>query len=189
MNTVKLIFCLTVCIGIGVGCSLEENKPVDSTEQEEITRRDTLVESAALEIIANAYYCNLITVNEDGVASSRIMEPFPPEKNWEIWMATNPRSRKVTQIEKNNQVTLHYFDQPNLGYVSLMGKAYLVHENDKKEQYWKEEWNAFYANRTDAYLLIKFVPERIEVVSVKHGLNGDSETWEPANSRVGEINE
>ncbi len=145
---------------------------------------DSTVLNAALDIITNAYYCSLITVDEQGVARSRIMEPFPPENNWEIWMATNPKSRKVGQLQNNNKVTLHYFDKENLGYVSLMGKAYLVHDNSQKEKYWKDAWEAFYANRTDAYLLIKFVPDWMEVISVKHGLNGDAVTWEPAQSGV-----
>ncbi len=179
----------TLCLGLlllflGISCKKQQ---VSDTSRDPIERQitqDTLIQQAALEIIRNAYYCSLITLDERGVARSRIMEPFSPEKNWEIWMATNPLSRKVAQLENNNQVTLHYFDRANLGYVSLMGKAYLIHDNKYKEQYWKEEWKAFYANRTDAYLLIKFVPDWIEVISVKHGINGDPVTWNPARSGV-----
>lgn len=168
----------------GLACKETPVGENEDIQEKTSINSDTDVQNAALEIIANAYYCSLITVDEHGVARSRIMEPFPPEENWEVWMATNPKSRKVEQIETNNQVTLHYFDKNNLGYVSLMGKAYLVHDNSKKEKYWKDEWKAFYANRTDAYLLIKFVPEWMEVISVKHGLNGDVVTWEPASSGV-----
>lgn len=180
---------LTLSLGLfmlfsGLSCKKQQVSDTSRDLVEQQIPLDTLIQNAALEIIQNAYYCSLITLDEKGIARSRIMEPFPPEKNWEIWMATNPRSRKVAQLENNNQVTLYYFDRANLGYVSLMGKAYLVNDNRQKEQYWKEEWKAFYANKTDAYLLIKFVPDWIEVISVKHGINGDPVTWQPGRSAV-----
>lgn len=157
----------------------DRNEIVGQKVGQQVADKDTLVMNAAREIIQNAYYTTLITLDEQGQPRARIMEPFAPEENWEIWLATNPKSRKVNQIENNQTVTLHYFDKPNLGYVSLMGKAFLIHDNKKKEQYWKEDWNAFYSNRTDAYLLIKFVPQTMEVISTKHGINGDEITWEP----------
>jgi general stress protein 26 len=165
------------------GC---ENSPVEK-EPVQVSGKDnkneivadTALLSVARTIIKEAYFCTFITIDTQGAPRARVMEPFAPEKNWEIWMATNPKSRKVAQIKNNSNVTLHYFDKLNMGYVSLMGKAYLIHDNDKKEQYWKEEWNAFYGNRTTAYLLIKFIPERIEVVSAKDGIDGDERTWQP----------
>lgn len=183
MEFMKLFMFLSLLVFV-LACEDPQVANNDPIPEKMPIAADTIVQKAAQEIISNAYYCSLITVDEYGVARSRIMEPFPPEENWEIWMATNPKSRKVEQLQNNNQVTLQYFDKNNLGYVSLMGKAYLIHDNSKKEKYWKDEWQAFYANRTNAYLLIKFVPDWMEVISVKHGLNGDADSWEPASSGV-----
>jgi general stress protein 26 len=110
---------------------------------------------------------------------ARIVEPFLPEKNHIIWMATNPKSRKVTQLKRNSTTTLHYFDKNKLAYVSLMGNAYLVTDDSIKNTKWKVGWEKFYPNRTTDYLLIKFVPKTLELISISNGFFGDKTTWKP----------
>lgn len=134
--------------------------------------------SVAREIISRAEHCVFITVDQNKQPQARTMDPFEPEADFTIWLATNPNSRKVNQIRKNSNVTLYYCDGDN-GYVSLYGKAELVNNQQEKEKRWKTEWESFYPNRTDAYLLIRVIPSRMEIISYKNNITGNPKTWQP----------
>lgn len=107
------------------------------------------------------------------------MDPFPPERDFTVWLATNPRSRKVEELRKNPRVTLYYADGDN-GYVSLHGMARIVDDGREKERRWKEEWKAYYPDRKDSYLLIEVTPVRLEIIDYKSGISGNPQTWEPS---------
>jgi general stress protein 26 len=140
----------------------------------------SVILNAAREIIDNSGKCALITQDEKGMPQVRTMDPFSPEGDFTVWLATNPNSRKVKQIRSNPSVTLHYQDKDENGYVTIHGKAVLVNDQKEKDKRWKEEWKTYYTNRSDAYLLIKVIPDYLEVINYKRGINGDSKTWQPA---------
>jgi general stress protein 26 len=131
----------------------------------------------AKELMVHAENAALITVDSIGVTHVRAMDPFLPEDNFTVWMGTNPKSLKVSQIQKNKLVSLYYFDKESAGYITLQGVATIVNRRDKKEEYWKEEWKNFYKNTTTDYVLIKFVPNKATIISEKHQILGDSITW------------
>lgn len=135
-------------------------------------------------IIESAYYTTLITLDTQNQPRARIVEPFLQKKEYVIWMATNPKSRKVTQLKNNTTATLHYFDKNNLGYVSLMGNAFLVNDDSTKNKIWKEDWEKFYPNKKQDYLLIKFVPNTLELISVFGGFTGNKTTWKPEQVKL-----
>jgi general stress protein 26 len=136
---------------------------------------------AARDVMQKSGYCALITIGEKGDPQARIVDPFPPEADMTVWIATKPVTRKVAQIKKDSRVTLLYFHRDGMGYVTLLGKAELVTEPAEKAKHWKEEWSAFYdnKNRGDDYLLIRVKPAHLEIVSYAHGLTGDPKTWKP----------
>ncbi len=135
--------------------------------------------NAAREIIASAKTGALITIDKEGTPRVRVMDPFPPEKDFTIWFGTNPRSRKVDQINNNPKVTLYYLESDQSGYVTIHGIAQIVNDEKEKEKRWKEEWTAFYQNKTTDYSLIKVSPVWMEVVSYSRNIIGDSITWKP----------
>ncbi len=130
-------------------------------------------------IIEDCYFATCISVDREGQPRARIMEPFSPDPDFTIWMATNPKSRKVGQIEHNAKTTLHYFDKKTLSYVSLYGRAYIVNDSLTKANKWKDGWEKFYKNRDKAYLLIQFIPNTLEMISITRGYTGDAQTWQP----------
>ena len=138
---------------------------------------DQLIE-AARDIISSTTTCALITMN-DSIPMVRVMDPFPPEGDFTVWLGTNPKSRKVNQIKKNPHVTLYYLEKDASGYVVIHGTAELVNDQEEKEKHWKEEWKAFYPDKNESYLLIKVSPDWMEVISYKHGIMGDTSTWTP----------
>ena len=135
--------------------------------------------AAAREIMTAARYCALITIDENGAAKARTMDPFLPDQNMVVWLATNPKTRKVSEIGKNPHVVLYYFDLPSQSYVTISGTARLVDDRQEKTRHWKDEWKDFYPDREKGYLLIAVTPEKLEVVSVKKGITGDVNTWTP----------
>lgn len=137
---------------------------------------------AAREVIAAARYATLVTIGDQGHPEARIMDPFPPEEDFTIWLATNSRSRKVEQLRRDSRVTLLYFDTADPGYVTVLGHAELVADPAEKAARWKEEWREFYRDRNLGadYLLIRVRPIRLELVSTRHGFTGDPETWRAA---------
>jgi general stress protein 26 len=128
---------------------------------------ESILETAKL-IMKAAKYCFLITLDESGHPTARIMDPFDPESAMKIWMGTNKNTRKVEQIKKDTRATLAYYDAESMGYVTLIGKARLVTDPMLKEKWWKEEWNAFYpgGKESEVYSLIEFSPFRIEVMDI-----------------------
>ena len=155
------------------GCNCDLNYKTNFTQEEKniLNMADTIIKSA--------YYTTLITLDNNNQPRARIVEPFLPKKNYVIWMATNPKSRKVTQIKNNSKTTLHYFDKNKLAYVSLMGNAFLVNDDATKNKIWKDGWEKFYPNKKADYLLIKFIPKTIELINISDNFTGDVHTWKP----------
>jgi general stress protein 26 len=140
------------------------------------SERDTLL-SVARQYIENVKYCALITIDSTGYPHARTMDPFQPDEKWIVWLATNPKSRKVNEIRNNQKVTLYYTGNKGVGYVSIIGTARIVNDQSKKDSLWKDGWSRFYKNRKEDYLLIQVVPKRLELLDYKQGIVNNKETW------------
>ena len=124
-------------------------------------------------------YCALITIDETGRPQVRTMNPFPPDEDMTVWFATNTRSLKVQQMRKDPRVTLYYADHAKAtGYVALAGKAELIDDMaeilKRKRAYWDQAFPGL-----KNLVLIKVVPERLDVLDYKAGTQPSSETWRP----------
>lgn len=154
------------------GVAQKKTQPADTSKQ--------FLLKAAREIIESAGKVALITQDEHGTPQVRTMDPFSPEADFTVWLATHPNTRKVEQIKSNPNVTLYYPDKNDKGYVTIHGKAELVNDQKEKDKRWKNEWKNFYTNRTDGYLLIKITPDYLELINYNRGISGDPKTWQPA---------
>jgi general stress protein 26 len=137
--------------------------------------------AAARDIMSKAGYATLITVDATNAPQARVVDPFPVEDNWIVWVATTSASRKVVEIRREPRVALSYFDSREQGYVTLTGMAAIVRDPAEKAKRWKEAWSAFYKdkNRGDDYTLIRVTGTRLEVSSPSRGMNNDPITWKP----------
>lgn len=143
--------------------------------------------AAAREIMAAQTYCALVTIDATGRPQVRTMNPFPPDEDMVVWMATNTNSRKVAQIRKDPRVALYYADHKTaIGEVAINGRAELVDDMKeilaRKRAYWDQAFPGL-KNLT----LIKVVPERVEVVNYKAGLNGDPATFQAPAVELGPV--
>jgi len=136
---------------------------------------------AAADVMQRARYCALVTIGEDGQPQARVVDAFAPDDDLTVWIATKPVTRKVGQIRADPRVTLFYFDPGGPDYVTLLGTAELVTDAAARRAHWKPAWAGFYEdeNRGDDYLLIRVKPHRLEIVSARHKIAGDPETWRP----------
>ena len=159
--------------------SCSKQVPLSEKVRDDFTSDEKKAILVAKTILDDAYFGTFITLDKNGQPKSRIMEPFAPDNDFIIWMATNPKSRKASEIKANSTATLNYFNKNTTEYVSLMGNAYLVNDEEIKSQKFKDGWDKFYPNKKEDYLLIKFIPNSLELVSVNNQYPGDSITWKP----------
>lgn len=167
----KLLAASLTLLALGPG-ALGDERPARGPAPE----RAALV-AAAREVMAAQTYCALVTLDESGRPQVRTMNPFPPEADLTVWMATNTRSRKVQQIRRDPRVSLYYADHGKaIGSVVISGRAELTEDpveiRKRKRAYWDQAFPGL-QNLT----LIKVVPERLEVVNYKAGLHNDPETF------------
>ncbi|HXT68312.1 MAG TPA: pyridoxamine 5'-phosphate oxidase family protein [Vicinamibacterales bacterium] len=136
---------------------------------------------AARDVMDKAGVATLVTLDAKGAPDSRIVEPFPVEPDWVVWMATTSASRKVTEIARDPRVAMTYFDPATPGYVTLVGRAAIVRDPAEKAKRWKDAWTVFYKdrNRGADYTLIRVTATRLEISSPARGMNNDPLTWAP----------
>ncbi len=139
------------------------------------------IRAAAFDVMKAARYCTLVTLADDGHPQGRIVDPLVSEAEGVIWIATNPASRKVTEIARDSRVTLTFFNAAAGEYVTLLAKASVVLDSARKAAHWKDEWKAFYKDgpRGPDFMLFEVRPFRIEISSERHKLTNDLLTWRP----------
>ena len=171
MKTLRVIG-IAVMLGLGGRSTLVAQDAAPSRAQ---------IIDAATDIIRLARYGTLVTMGEDGRPQARIVDPFAPEADLTIWIATNPLTRKVQDIRRDPRVTLLYFNQARAEYVTVIGTARLETDPRQRAARWKAEWAGLYKddNRGDDYVLLRVRPSRLEVSSVERGLRNDPTTWRP----------
>jgi general stress protein 26 len=133
--------------------------------------------AAAREIMQAQTYCALITLDETGRPSVRTMNPFPPEEDMTVWIATNTKTRKIQQIRSDPRVCLYYADHGKaIGYVALSGRAVLVDDMKEILKRKRDYWDTAFPGLKDL-VLIKVVPEQMDVLNYKQGALADKVTW------------
>ena len=165
------------CRLAGLACAaLLVALPVLAADQAAVLR-------AAREVIQKARYATFITLGEDGQPQARIVDALGPDEDFAVWVATNPATRKVAEIAKDPRVTMSFFDPAGPAYVTLVGAARLVTDPAVKARRWKDAWAPFYKNehRGADFVLLAFVPRRLEIVSQAHGLINDPKNWRPVS--------
>ena len=157
-------------LAVGTAAAAGDDKP----------RQEVLL--AARRVIDAAGLATLITLDAQGQPQARVMDAFPPEEDFTVWMATHRSTRKVAQILSDPRTTLHYSNPAGASYVTLIGRSEVIEDPDILVLHWKEGWSAFYEDgpRGDDFLLIRFRPLRLEIVSIEHGIASEPRSWRPA---------
>ncbi len=142
--------------------------------------------AAARELMAAQTYCALITVDQTGRPQVRTMNPFPPEDDMTVYVATNTRSRKVEEIRNDSRVCLYYADHSKAtGYVALSGRAVLVDDMKEIQKRKRAYWDQAFQPGLKNLVLIKVVPERLDVLNYKQSVVADTVTWRTPSIEMG----
>ena len=173
----SMLFLLTLA-------ALSPARAQEKEKQPPVLDRAALI-AAAREIMTAQTYCALVTIDETGRPQVRTMNPFPPEEDMSVWFATNTRSRKVREIRRDPRVALYYSNHANaIGYVQITGHAVLVDDKQeilkRKRAYWDQAFPGL-----QNLVLIKVVPERLDVLDYKAGVQADPETWRTPSIELG----
>lgn len=171
-------FIILFCVSIFLNTGFSQVNKIDSSQ--------TKIIAAARDIISSTRFCGLVTIDDNGQPDIRTMDPFQPDENFTIWFGTNPKSKKVRQIKDNPNIVLYYNDPAGNGYVVIHGSAELINDKGEKTNHWKEEWSQFYPDKDSSYLLIKVVPQKLDVINYKKTIFGDPVTWRAASVELGE---
>ncbi len=166
------------CAAVLVCLVFFNNRITAQENANNFANRDSII-SAAREMIGSLTYCALISMDTTGGISVRTMNPFPPDENMNVWMATNKHTRKYFELQKDPNVTLYYADHSKAaGYVAIKGKAVLVDDMaiklKMKRAYWDQAFPDF-----NNLILIKIVPQSLEIIYYKHKLYNADVTWDP----------
>jgi len=134
--------------------------------------------AAARELMVAQTYCALITVDETGRPQVRTMNPFPPDEDLTVWFATRTNTRKAEQIRRDSRVCLYYADHSKAtGYVALSGRAVLVDDMKEILKRKRDYWDQAFAPGLKDLVLIKVIPEQLDVLNYKQGVIADKVTW------------
>ncbi len=137
--------------------------------------RDTVI-LAAHEIINETTYCGLVTVDSLGQPQIRTMNPFPVKDDFVIWFATARTSRKVREIKNNQKVCVYFANHLSAkGYVNINGSATVIDDKELLVKMKRDYWDGIQGWQ-DRFVLIKIIPQSIEVINYKHGINNDPGT-------------
>ncbi len=168
-----------VSVVFAVLASVPAGLPAQGAPAQPPSRAEIL--AAARDVMQQARFCTLVTLDEGGAPQARVMDPFAPDSDMTIWLATNARSRKVGDLRRDGRVALQYFDASSFSEVTILGTATLVTDSAEKARRWNEAWASMYANRNrgDDYVLIRVRPTRLEIVSPSRGMVNDPRTWRP----------
>ncbi len=143
---------------------------------QDLISRDTLL-VAAKEIMNETTYCALVTIDSTGQPQIRTMNPFPPNNEFITWFATSRASRKVREIRNNQRVCVYYADHTVAkGYVNITGMAEVIDDKDLLLKMKRDYWDGI-SDWQNIFVLIRIVPETIEVINYKHHLTNTPLTF------------
>ena len=145
--------------------------------RQDFTDNEKNILNVSRNIIEKSYFATFISINSNRFAKARTIEPISPYNEFIIYFATKPNTRKVEEITKNPKATIHYFDKSQLGYVSMYGKAIVLRNNNLIKKHWNTAWNKYYPD--NKFVLIKFIPYFLEMVSIQKKLTGNPKNWLP----------
>jgi len=102
----------------------------------ERTRQVDRLLAAARETLNEVPFCWVMTRALDGGVNARLVKDntgVAEETPWIRWFLARPDSRKANEIRGDDRVTLAYQHNSGNAYVTLVGRAELIHERSAVE--------------------------------------------------------
>ena len=106
----------------------------------------------AAKTMRSARYCWLATATEAGTPNVRPMGRVlndPGEDPWRVRFLTDSRSHKAADMRRASEVTILFQHDPDLAFVTLIGKAELHEDTSETRSRWKAAYDVYFPSATD----------------------------------------
>lgn len=127
----------------------------------------------AKELVEDIDFTMLTTQDGDGNLVSRPMSTRQMDKNGDIWFFTSEDTKKVEEAKADRDVGLSYCDAKGMRYVSVAGKASIVHDDAKMKELYTPSLDIWFEEGLDTpgIALLRVTPV-------------ETEFWEPAHGKI-----
>ena len=125
------------------------------------------------ELVEDIDFTMLTTQDDAGHLVSRPMSTRDMDDNGDIWFFTSEDSKKVEEAKADHDVNLAYCDAGGMRYVSVAGRATVVHDEQKMKDLYSPSLDIWFEDGLDTpgIALLKVTPV-------------ETEFWEPAKGRI-----
>jgi general stress protein 26 len=144
---------------------MSDNGPQEVTGAEALERLKELVEDID--------FTMLTTLDGAGNLVARPMSTRRMDDNGDIWFFTADDSKKVDEVEADHDVGLSYLDSKGMRFVTVSGKARVVHDREKMAELYSPSLDIWFSDGLDTphIALLKVTPV-------------EAEFWEPAQGKI-----
>lgn len=101
------------------------------------------------DLIKDVRIAMMTTLDSDGTLHSRPMYSIEADEHGDLWFFTRLHSPKMSEISRDNEVSLAYADTGNQTYVSVSGKADIVKDKAAIQDKWSEPVRAWFPEGVD----------------------------------------
>jgi len=120
--------------------------------------------------------CVAITIDRNGNANARVVNPSQLSPVWTVRFMTDRRTRKFAEISHNGRLTLVYYDAAGGAYVTLVGAATIIEDAAVKRAIWQPASYRWHPGGPDDpnVVLVEFFAERLETWNTPEGVVPDA---------------
>lgn len=120
-------------------------------------------------------YGFLVTADEGGVPHARLVQHVTVGADISLWIGTSRRSRKVGEIRRSGRATYAVEDRTSIAAMVASGPATIEEDLADREAHWGAGFEAFFPTGPagDDFVLIRIVPDEIEMIDFSHGIHPD----------------
>ena len=133
----------------------------------------TEARDTAKKLVEDIDFTMLTTQDEAGNLVSRPMSTRQFDDNGDIWFFTADDSKKADEVSADRDVNLAYCDAKGMRYVSVAGRASIVHDDAKMQELYSPSLDIWFEEGLDTpgIALLKVAPVEIEF-------------WEPSQNKL-----
>lgn len=123
------------------------------------------------ELVEDIDFTMLTTTDEGGHLVSRPMSTRQMDDNGDIWFFTSEDTEKVDEAKADSDVGLSYCDAKGMRYVSVAGRACVVHDDAKMKELYSPSLDVWFEKGLDTpgIVLLKVTPTVTEFWEPAHG--------------------
>ena len=122
------------------------------------------------ELVEDIKTCMFCTNTEELPFNTRPMATVDVDEHGNLWFMSNIKSNKNDEIKDDQQVQLIYAKGGDSHFLSLSGKAFIIKDQAKIDEYWNMFAKAWFDGKRDPDIsLIKIVPDNAYYWDTVHG--------------------